>query len=144
MYTQLSRKVLHKPERPVRIIQYGEGNFLRAFADYFFQVIISNTTEAGIIYYDSDTLSMQPPESFPAKLTQFLYKRYTHFNGDLEKGLIILSCELIDSNGDRLKEIVFQLADDIPQGHKFSLCRLNPGDDIIKYKEDSGGFMLSS
>ena len=87
---------------------------------------------------------MQPPESFPAKLTQFLYKRYTHFNGDLEKGLIILSCELIDSNGDRLKEIVFQLADDIPQGHKFSLCRLNPGDDIIKYKEDSGGFMLSS
>ena len=49
MYTQLSRKVLHKPERPVRIIQYGEGNFLRAFADYFFQIINDRTDFNGSI-----------------------------------------------------------------------------------------------
>lgn len=68
--------------------------------------VVSNTTEAGISFNDKDTLDMQPPASFPAKLTQLLYHRYKTFNGDKSKGLIILPCELINRNGDKLKNCV--------------------------------------
>lgn len=165
---------------PERILQFGEGNFLRAFVDYFVDVmnetadfntkvvitqpiapgmapfineqdglytlflrgrengqqvnrkrliscvsrclepykdyqslldcaknpdlrfIVSNTTEAGITYNPACQLYEAPPSSFPAKLTAFLYER---FRLGL-KGFIILSCELIDHNGDELKRCV--------------------------------------
>ena len=58
--------------------------------------IISNTTEAGIVFDPSCTLYDAPPSSFPAKLTAFLYRRWK-LGG---KGFLILSCELIDHNGD--------------------------------------------
>ncbi len=171
---------------PVKIIQFGEGNFLRAFVDYAFQqlnkevgfnagiavvqpienglinmlneqdglytlflngivngkevqtkelitnivkgidpylhfeqylelakeeeleFIISNTTEAGIAFLDSDKPDMQPPISFPAKLTVLLHERFKHFNGDPKKGLTIIPCELINFNADNLKEIVLK------------------------------------
>lgn len=174
---------------PIKVVQFGEGNFLRAFVDYAFQIlnkqvgfnagiavvqpldnglvhrlndqdglytlflngvkkgekiqeielitnvvkgintytnfqdyldlakveslefVISNTTEAGIEYVDSDTKDMQPPNSFPAKLSVFLYKRFTHFKGDISKGLTIIPCELINYNADTLKEILLKLAD---------------------------------
>ncbi|NLL69412.1 MAG: hypothetical protein GX232_04305, partial [Acholeplasmataceae bacterium] len=34
---QLTR--INKSDRPVKILQFGEGNFLRAFVDNFFQVL---------------------------------------------------------------------------------------------------------
>lgn len=76
------------------------------------EFIISNTTEAGIVYLKSDTLKMQPPNSFPAKLTALLYERYKYFNGDKTKGLTIIPCELINYNSDILKEIVLKYIDD--------------------------------
>ena len=72
--------------------------------------IVSNTTEAGISYNSQDKLTDQPPASFPAKLTQLLLERYKAFGGDLSKGFVLLPCELIDRNGDRLKETVLQTA----------------------------------
>ncbi len=68
--------------------------------------IISNTTEAGIAYNPTDQAGMTPPSSFPAKITDFLYRRFKHFNGATDKGLILICCELIDHNADKLKEIV--------------------------------------
>ena len=76
------------------------------------RVIVSNTTEAGIAYNANDRLDQTPPVSFPGKLTVFLYQRYKAFNGDAGKGLIIIPCELIDRNGDQLKKIVLQLAEE--------------------------------
>lgn len=187
---KLNRKNLKIEENlPIKIVQFGEGNFLRAFVDYAFQqlnkrtdfnggvavvqpiekgmidklkeqdglytlfmkgvkngeeiqekelitnivkcidpfkdfddylalskeeeleFIISNTTEAGIAYNASDKLNMQPPGSFPAKLTVFLYERFKHFNGDPEKGLIIIPCELINYNADTLKQIILKYID---------------------------------
>ncbi len=171
---------------PERILQFGEGNFLRAFVDYFvdemnekadfntkivicqpienglsdmineqdglytlylrgfengekvnkkrvissvsrsinpyteynklmeialnpnLRFIASNTTEAGITFDANCKLSDTPPSSFPAKLTQFLYKRYSSF--DKAKGFVILSCELIDNNGKELENCVLQYA----------------------------------
>ena len=70
--------------------------------------IVSNTTEAGIAFNADDTVDAQPPDSFPAKLTQFLYHRYQHFAGQADKGCIILPCELIDANGAQLKQVILQ------------------------------------
>ncbi|MBO5231604.1 MAG: tagaturonate reductase [Clostridia bacterium] len=172
---------INKPQRPVKVLQFGEGGFLRGFVDWMLQklndaklwngsvvvaqpieqglcdmldaqngiythiirgaegvetslidvidscvkpyedfdaylklaenpelrFIVSNTTEAGITFEDSDKFTDTPPKSFPAKLTVFLKKRF-----DLGlNGFILLPCELIDRNGDNLKKTVLQYAD---------------------------------
>ena len=87
--------------------------------------IVSNTTEAGITYKESDKLESAPDISFPAKLTLLLKRRY-------DKGLpgfILLPCELIDRNGDKLRECVL------------SYCRLwNLGDGFAKWVEEENIF----
>ena len=185
----LSRSKTGKKERPIKVLQFGEGNFLRGFVDYMIDIanekgefdgdivlvkpiefgtldrfraqecqytvslrgivdgeptvlnrivtsvadvvaaheeyeryssyakldtlryIVSNTTEAGIVYDESDKLEMNPPKSFPAKLAKFLYERYQYFNGAMDKGLVMLPVELIDDNGIHLKECVLKQAD---------------------------------
>lgn len=185
----LSKSKTGKKERPVKVLQFGEGNFLRGFVDYMIDIanekgefdgdivlvkpiefgslerfhaqecqytvslrgivdgeptvqnriitsvtdvvaaheeyekysayakldslryIVSNTTEAGIVYDANDKLEMNPPVSFPGKLAKFLYERYTHFNGAMDKGLVMLPVELIDDNGIHLKECVLKQAD---------------------------------
>ena len=72
------------------------------------QFLISNTTEAGIAFDGSDELDNVPHNSFPAKVTALLYKRYQHFNGAADKGLTIVPCELINYNADNLKEIILE------------------------------------
>lgn len=180
---------------PIKILQFGEGNFLRAFVDYMIDVlngagqfggaitlvqpismgmadminaqdglytvilrgledkrevvrkrlvtcidscinpysdfdkyfesaknpdlrfIVSNTTEAGIAYKKDDKLEDKPQAGFPAKVCALLYERYRHFEGNASKGLIFIPCELIDNNGDALKEVVLLHARDwqLPQ-----------------------------
>lgn len=170
--------------RPEKILQFGEGNFLRAFADYLvdimneqgifdgsvvicqpiengltdlinaqnglytlvlrgrengkatektrviksisrcinpfkdfsalldvaksedLKIIISNTTEAGIAFCESDKITDTPPSSYPAKLTRVLYERFLHFNGSDESALYLLPVELIENNGTELKKCV--------------------------------------
>lgn len=184
----ISKKIYNKPERPVKIMQFGEGNFLRAFIDWIIQnlnddgainagvvvvqpmpfgrvkelkeqdglytlrlegidngekvkksrvidvisdllnpfeeyekylsygesedlqIIISNTTEAGIAVDPTDTDLTVCPKSYPGKLLALLKRRYDHFNGDLNKGLAIIPCELIDNNGDELYRCLTELA----------------------------------
>lgn len=171
-------------DAPERVLQFGEGNFLRAFADYWFDManekagwngkcvlvqpiaqgltqlinrqeglytlylrgrqngekvdakrvissvsrclnpyekqdydammdvaagealeyIVSNTTEAGIVYDPSCRLEDCPPASFPAKLTQVLLHRWRAGR----PGVVVLSCELIDNNGKELLRCVNQ------------------------------------
>ena len=73
------------------------------------EIIISNTTEVGILYVE-EKISGSAPASFPAKLMAVLHQRFLHFKGDREKGLIILPTELIDHNAEQLKTILNQLA----------------------------------
>ena len=174
-------------DAPVKVLQFGEGNFMRAFVDYFFDIsnekagfngkvalvqpismgltelvnkqeglytlylrgsengekvdakrvisacdcclnpyekadydkimeiaasddldiIASNTTEAGIAYDPSCNFEDVPANSFPGKLTQVLFARYKAG----KKGLVILSCELIDNNGKELLKCVNQYID---------------------------------
>jgi tagaturonate reductase len=72
--------------------------------------VISNTTEAGIVYSALDKPTDTPPVSYPGKLAVLLYRRFKTFGGDPAKGLVIIPCELIDRNGDKLKETVLRLS----------------------------------
>ena len=72
------------------------------------ELVVSNTTEAGIVHENDSKFDQVPPISFPAKLTRVLYERYT---AGLP-GLTILSCELIDNNGKELLKCVNQYIDD--------------------------------
>lgn len=172
--------------KPIKIIQFGEGNFLRAFADYLIyllnhktsyeggvavvqpienglihlleaqdgqythflngikqgeiqqevilndviqkslnpyenfeaflalacidtvDVVISNTTEAGITFIEEAFNEKVTPQSYPGKLTRLLLKRYEYCQGDENKGFSVLPCELINHNGVALRNCVMQ------------------------------------
>ena len=71
------------------------------------EYIVSNTTEAGIVYDPACQPNDCPPSSFPAKLTQVLLARYNA----KKPGVVVLSCELIDNNGKELLKCVNQYID---------------------------------
>jgi tagaturonate reductase len=74
------------------------------------ELICSNTTEAGIALGDSDRFDDAPPASFPAKLTRVLWERAQHFDFASNAGVVVLPCELIENNGDRLRELILTTA----------------------------------
>ncbi len=82
--------------------------------------IFSNTTESGIVFESSDKSLEELPSGFPGKVTALLYHRFKHFNGDKNKGLIIIPCELIDKNGATLKATVIQYAEHFNLPKEFS------------------------
>lgn len=116
--------------------------------------IVSNTTEAGIYFEPQDQLVDRPQKSFPAKLTVFLYERFQAFKGDKNKGFIIIPCELIEKNGELLREYILKYAELWNLGDAFvewiqsgnTFCnsmvdRIVPGypvDTIDKIKEELG------
>ena len=88
---------------------YGDWDSVLALArSADLEIIVSNTTEAGIVHDTESTFEQTPPLSFPAKLTRVLYERFAAG----QKGLVILSCELIDNNGKELLRCVNQYIDD--------------------------------
>ena len=183
----LNKQMTHPQNRPVKVVQFGEGNFLRGFVDYMIDIaneqevfdgsivlikpikfgnlenfhkqdcqytvslrgrvdgeakilnrkitsiadavdsyteyekymglaeidtlrfVVSNTTEAGIVFDKTDRFELTPPKTFPGKLTKFLYHRFETFHGNKDKGLVMLPVELIDDNGIMLHKCVLQL-----------------------------------
>lgn len=101
------------------------SEFLSLAKNPDFRFIISNTTEAGIVFDDACKLTDKPAGSFPAKLTQLLYERYNAGLG----GFVILACELIDNNATELKSCVQKYA------------RLwNLDEDFVKWLNDENVF----
>lgn len=80
--------------------------FFKAAENSDLKFVVSNTTEAGITFSAADINPAALAETFPGKLTSFLYHRFTFFKGDPNKGLIIMPCELIDKNGAALKDAI--------------------------------------
>lgn len=186
---KLNKEISKAVDRPVKVLQFGEGNFLRGFVDYMIDVanekgvfdgnvaivkpiefgnldrfkaqenqytlslrgnaegktvvenriitcvsdavaaiedyeayadyakcetlrfVVSNTTEAGIVFDETDVFEAKPPKTYPGKLTKFLFERYQFFKGEKEKGLVLIPCELIENNGGMLKKCILQFAD---------------------------------
>ena len=108
-----------KPMKEVRLIKsvqcainpYEEYEaYERIILSPELELVISNTTEAGIRYEEGDDLTACPPRSYPAKVTALLYKRFKHYGGDPTKGLCVICCELIEDNGSTLREYVLRHA----------------------------------
>lgn len=85
-------------------------NILDAAANPDMQIIISNTTEVGISLVEDD-IQADPPKSFPGKLLAFLYERYSKFDGDITKGMVIIPTELVTDNGKLLRTILLKLSE---------------------------------
>ena len=79
------------------------------------EFVISNTTEAGIVFDEKCRFEDLPPKSFPAKLTVMLYERFIAGFG----GLVILPCELIDNNGAELQKCVLRYTQQWKLGEDF-------------------------
>ncbi len=90
--------------------------YLALAEDDGLEFITSNTTEAGIAYHAEDALNDAPPKSFPAKLTALLHRRFELG----KKGFVIIPCELIDRNGEKLREIVLRYAAEWQLGDAFT------------------------
>lgn len=82
---------------------------LAAAANPDLQLIISNTTEVGIVWEEADVTAVVPV-SFPGRLLAFLEERYRVMQGAAEAGMVIVPTELIVDNGTKLREIVLALA----------------------------------
>ena len=98
-------------------------NPFESFEDYLslaeiptLEYVISNTTEAGIVFDPTDKKTDSPPSGFPAKVTLLLKQRYALGL----PGFTFLPCELIDRNADKLKKCILQYADLWNLGEDFS------------------------
>ncbi len=99
--------------------------YLKLAENSDFRFIVSNTTESGIEFKESDKIENAPAVSFPAKVTLLLKKRF-----DLGlKGFIFLPCELIEKNGENLKKCILKYAN-----------LWNLGDDFKAYVENENTF----
>lgn len=119
MYTLLERGLVNgKHEEHVfvnasisRVLSAADDwdQILTAATNPSLQLVISNTTEVGIVWEESD-VHAPVPVSFPGRLLAFLEERFRKFNGAEEAGMVIIPTELIVDNGNRLRDIVTRLA----------------------------------
>jgi tagaturonate reductase len=116
LYTLVARGVVNGELREERRIVASLSRALSAESDWpevlalarnpELRLIVSNTTEVGIALDEGDEADAAPPRSFPAKLTLVLAERARALGYDRASELVVLPCELIENNGDRLREIV--------------------------------------
>lgn len=87
-----------------------EWDKIRAVAkDPQLQIVISNTTELGIVPGD-DKITDAPPATFPGKLLVVLYERFRALGAQEAPGLVIIPTELIVDNGRKLKALILENA----------------------------------
>jgi tagaturonate reductase len=72
------------------------------------QIILTDApADAGL---SLENIFQQPPHSFVAQLTSFLYERFRDMGGSRSRGLVILSLDARSDNGLRLREAIEQMA----------------------------------
>lgn len=125
LYTVLLNGILDQETVNSREIMTSVSRVINPYHDYEaflaladsdeLEFITSNTTEAGIAYHPEDTRDSVPHKSFPAKLTALLLRRFELG----KKGFVMIPCELIDRNGEKLREIVLRYAEEWQAGEGF-------------------------
>ncbi len=101
-------------ERPERIQSVSRALLAATDLDPILQVaqspelkyIVTNSTESGFVLDPADRLDARPPKTMPALLTLVLWKRYEAHGAPV----ILLPCELIERNAERLLELVLTQA----------------------------------
>ena len=130
LFTVLSRGVVAgAPTTSVRIVRCVTGGvdprqdpaaLFAGACDPKTRFVISNTTEAGIVYREQPRSPDEWPRSFPAQVAALLFERFQALGGQPETGLVFLPCELIETNGATLRDIVLRHARDWALPQKFS------------------------
>lgn len=120
LYTLCSRGIINGETVEENIVSAAISRVLSAKSEWQailacaanpdLEVVISNTTEVGLVLQPDDDIRSNPPDSFPGKLLAILYERYKVFNGAKDKGLVIVPTELVPGNGDLLESIMEELA----------------------------------
>lgn len=120
LYTLAQRGMLNGAEVDEREIVTSISRGINPYTDWLkvlevaenseVRFMFSNTTEAGLTYLQEEYDKERSPLSFPGKVAAFLYHRFQTFQGAKEAGMIIFPCELLNNNGQLLKEIVIRLA----------------------------------
>ena len=82
------------------------------------EVVISNTTEAGLAYKEVKLEEVSTEGLYPAKLTAFLMHRFNVL-GNISKKLLIFPCELVAENGKVLKTFVEKHSNDFGASEEF-------------------------
>ncbi len=90
----IGKKMFAKPERPIKIMQFGEGNFLRAFIEW----IIQNLNDKGAI--NSSVAVVQPMPFGRIKELSEQDGLYTLRLEGIDKGKTVKSSQVIDVIGD--------------------------------------------
>ena len=85
----------------------NQDKFYALARDREVRLVVSNTTESGIVFDENDSFEDFVHSTYPAKLTKWLYERY---RAGLD-GVYILPVELIDNNADALKRCVARYAE---------------------------------
>ncbi len=88
-------------------------------ADPRIRILVSNTTEAGLVYHPESLGGPQSPLTFPAKLTSCLWNRFKSLGGGKDSGMVILPTELVVDNGVVLKKMVLDHARENRLGDAF-------------------------
>jgi len=104
------RRVIGSVSRALSAVDEWDA-VLACARDPELRLVFSNTTEVGIVLDEDDRPDLSPPRSFPGKLARFLHERAAAFDFDPARGVVVLPCELIEDNGDRLRAIVLALAE---------------------------------
>lgn len=104
------RRIVKSVQKVVHAYNEWEA-YLKLAESSDVRFVVSNTTEAGIKFNAEDRFNEGVPGEFPAKLTKWLHHRFMHFNGDEAKGCYMLPCELIENNGEALKETILSYID---------------------------------
>lgn len=98
---------------------YGEWErFLALARDPRLRFVVSNATEAGLVYTECPPPTACPA-SFPAKVTALLHARFSALEGAADAGLVLLPLELVEGNGAVLRECVLRHARDWELGDAF-------------------------
>lgn len=83
------------------------GKLVDAFCNDEVKIVISNTTEAGIVFNQTDKYYDFPNVSFPGKIAYLLNRRYKQNKNNL----VFLPVELIENNGSELKKCVLKYSE---------------------------------
>lgn len=103
------------------------AEYKRRYMEEDLGLIITNTTEAGIVYNERNNFDDGINAEFPAKVTHLLYDRFNRYKTG--GGVTFLCIELIDNNAEELKKCILKYA-----------AQWKLPDDFIEFVENNNSF----
>ena len=102
---------ISKSPPPKKVLQFGEGNFLRAFVDYWFDLANEKADWNGkCVLVQPIAIKINPADNVVVALHP------------IAKGTAV-----------PVENTIVTAVEDIPQGHKMAIAPIKTGENVIKY-----------